>query len=183
MIPIFNPPTIHPAPGPLPKTGGGQGFTRLGFHLPGLLLTGFLLAALAFGLALPAQAQAEPNRYEVEAIREEALATFLRIVDQWREELFFDIYDSGWADSHARISKEDFAQRMVELTWIPLDKPEPKYLKVEFRYRTLVYVSARITFKNKFNPDNTNTGDFRFIMLKEEGRWRVDLVQLLRMPY
>jgi len=142
-------------------------------------------AALALTAALVCvrPAQAEPNLYEQRGMEEEALRAFRQAITLWREELYFELYEQGWEASKQRLTMEEFAQRMVELSWVPQGDPDPKFLKTDFRQRTMVYVYSRLLFQNKFIPEQRFSKDHSALMIKENGRWRVDLVQLVRSPY
>lgn len=146
----------------------------------------WLLATLTLLLAvpaLPAAANAAVNRFEQEAIEAEAVEAFRAVHTLWREEVYFELYDTGTAASKGRISQTEFAQRMVESDWVPDGALNPRYLSATFRFRTMVYVTARLRFRNKFNPERTYEKDARLLLLKENGQWRVDLVQLIRAPF
>lgn len=138
----------------------------------------------AAGVVLaPQQARADPNRFEQHRIEAAAQEAFKAVLGLWREEVYFEMYETGMSTSKTRISQEDFARRMVELEWVPLEAPNPKFMSTEFHFRTVVYVSARLKFRNKFNPDLIYEKLQRMLLLKEEGQWRVDLVQLVRAPF
>jgi hypothetical protein len=139
--------------------------------------------ALAATVLLASPAQAEPNLYEQRDLEEEALRAFRQSITLWREELYFELYEGGWEASKERVPVEEFAQRMVELSWVPQGDPDPKFLKTDFRHRTMIYVYSRLLFQNKFIPEQRFSKDFSALMLKENGRWRVDLVQLVRSPH
>lgn len=139
-------------------------------------------ASLAWALAAPA-ARAEPNAFERREIGDEALEAFRRMITLWREELYFELYEEGWQTSKSRVSLEDFAQRMVKLSWVPEGGPDEKFLRADFRHRTMVYVETRLTFQHKFDPTRSFTKPYATLLLLENGRWRIDLVQLLRSPY
>jgi hypothetical protein len=141
------------------------------------------MAWVAFALALAPPVQADPNRHEQLEIEEGALRAFRQMIALWREELYFELYDEGWAASRERLSTEEFARRMVELSWVPQGELDAKFLKTDFRHRTMVYVRARLLFQNKFNPAQRFAKDYSTLLLKENGRWRIDLVQLVRSPY
>ncbi len=133
--------------------------------------------------APPPVAWAEPNSFEQRAIEARALEGFRRILELWKQELYFELYDHGSETSQERISREDFAQRMVELSWVPVGEMNPKFLKSAFRFRTMVYLSARITFGDKFNPQSVFSKDHTFLLLEEAGIWRIDLIRLIRAPF
>lgn len=147
----------------------------------------WLLAPLLMTLLLPwpaAQpARAEPTRFEKQEVEAQALEAFRGIMGLWQEELYFELYESGMESTKRQISLEQFAQRMVELSWVPQGKLNPKFLKPVFRFRTMVYVSARVRYRHKFNLDNTFVKDHTFLLLEEDGTWRIDLVQLVRAPF
>ena len=143
-----------------------------------LLLTTSNLFSNNGGLAL-----AEPNRFEKLKLEAGALAAFEQVISLWREELYFELYDLGIASSKTRISQEQFAQRMVELSYVPKGTLNPKHLSAKFRFRTMIYVKARIDYRHKFNPEITFPKNHTFLLLEEEGAWRIDLIQLIRAPY
>lgn len=150
-----------------------------------ILRATFLAAAcgLVFSLSFAVPATAEPTTYETQAVTDEATGAFFHIMDMWREEAYFELYDEGWYDSAARLTREEFAQRMVEIPWVPAEKVDPKFTKASFRYRSMVYVNAKLVLKHKFNPDRKITRDVQFLLLKENGKWKIDAVQLIRSPY
>lgn len=145
------------------------------------------LALLVAGGSLPGPAvptlRAAPNVFEQRNIEAQALQAFRAVVSLWREELYFELYDYGMESTKARISREEFAQRMVELSWVPVGEPNPKFLRAEYQFRTMIYVKARINYRHKFNPGQGFYKDHTFLMLLENGTWRVDLVQLVRAPF
>jgi hypothetical protein len=159
------------------RAGGRRG-VRFALAVP---LTAALLAALLAGPAAPLRA--EPNFFEQRKIEAQALESFRRIVTLWQEEVYFELYDFGMAASKARISREAFAQRMVELNWVPEGELNPTHLKAQFRFRTVVYVTARIPYKDKFNPDKRFTSEQTLLLTQEDGQWKVDLISLIRAPF
>jgi hypothetical protein len=149
------------------------------------------LGALALGLAVLASglmsgtgaAVADPGPQEQHKIEAQALESFRRIMTLWREEVYFELYDQGTAASKARITREDFAQRMVQLEWMPSGEINPRFLKSEYRFRTMVYIQAKVPYKNKFNVGDPFAKDQTLLLLLEDGQWRIDLIQLIRSPY
>ena len=160
------------------SAGAVRGF----FPRRGLLL-GLALAAplvLAPGGAGP---RAEPNPFEQRRIEARAMEAFRTILGLWREELYFELYDHGIETSKERISREAFAQRMVELSWVPIGELNPKFFKPTFRFRTMVYLEVRVQFRHKFNPESLFFKDHTFLLLQENGTWRIDLIRLIRSPF
>lgn len=178
------------------ERGSGAGRERPGaarrlWHAPrraGLraLLCGLALAALG-GAALlgglAGAASADPGPQEQHKIEAQALEAFRRIMILWREEVYFELYDQGTVASKARISREEFAQRMVQLEWLPAGEINPRFLKPEYRFRTTVYIQARIPYRNKFNVGDPFAKDQTVLLLQENGQWHIDLIQLIRSPY
>ena len=142
-----------------------------------LLLSAFLAAGWARA------ASADAGLQEQRKIEAQALDAFQRIMTLWQEEAYFELYDHGTAASKARIRREDFAERMVKLDWIPSGEINPRFLKPEFRFRTMIYIQARIPYRNKFNVGEPFTKEQTVQMLLEDGEWRIDLIQLIRSPY
>ncbi|MDH5753182.1 MAG: hypothetical protein OEZ59_12300 [Deltaproteobacteria bacterium] len=160
---------------------GPRRAARTACALPVLLSA--LLLGLLLALAAPEALRAEPNGYEKQRIEAEALEAFHRVLALWREEVYFELYALGSKDSQGRLDQEEFAQRMVELEWVPDGVPNPKYVKTEFQYRTLVYIKVRIPYRHKFNPQRRFSREHTLLMQKEGEAWRVDLVQLIRTPF
>jgi len=131
----------------------------------------------------PPAGEAAPNRFEQQKIEAQALDAFKRILGLWREEVYFELYDQGMEASKARITRENFAQRMVQLEWLPQGEPNPRYLSADYRFRTMAYVKVRMLYRNKFNPSQQFNKDQTFLLLQENGTWRIDLVDLIRSPY
>lgn len=152
---------------------------------PSRTLRSALLPCLLLGVLLlaPAVPQAEPNFFEQRKIEAQALETFRRVITLWQEEVYFELYDHGMAASQGRLSREEFAQRMVELAWVPEGELNPRFLKAEYRFRTVVYVTARVPYRHKFNPDNRFVKEQTLLLLREGGQWKVDLVSLIRAPF
>ncbi len=146
------------------------------------LASALMLAGALLG-ALPGAPRAEPNPAERKKIAEQALESFKQMVNLWREELYFDLYDFGMEATKTRISREEFAQRMVRLSWVPEGELNPRFLKTDFRFRTMVYVRVRILYRNKFKPTETFSKDQTVLLLFEGKTWRIDLIQLVRSPY
>ena len=143
----------------------------------------FTLALLLPLLSAPTALQADPNYFEQRKIEAQALETFRRVITLWQEEVYFELYDHGMASSQARISREAFAQRMVQLSWKPAGPLNPTHTSAQFRFRTVVYVTAQIPYRGKFNPDDTFTKKQTLLLLQEGGQWKVDLIALIRAPY
>lgn len=146
-------------------------------------LLAVLTATVGLLLAPGVTARAEPNTFEQQRIEQSALEALGRMLDLWREEVYFELYDFGTEDSRARLTREAFAQRMVELDWVPAAPPNPRHVMAHFRFRTMVYVDVRVPYRSKFDPDNRFTQQQTLLLLQEGGEWKVDLVRLVRAPY
>jgi hypothetical protein len=157
------------------------GRRRAGLLLAGRRLAGLLLAGLLLGSA--GAARADPGPQEQHKTEAQAVEAFRRIMTLWREEVYFELYDQGTQSSKARITREEFAQRMVQLEWLPEGEINPRFLKAEYRFRTQVYIQARIPYRNKFNVGEPFAKDQTVLLLQEDGQWHLDLVQLVRSPY
>lgn len=142
------------------------------------------VVSVAAVIIIPAgTAWGEPNYFEKRNIELQALEAFKEIISRWREEVYFELYDSGMEESQGRITREEFAQRMVELSWVPLGELNPKFLKLRYHFRTMVYVTARVPYRHKFDLERTFSKDQTMVMVWEKGAWRVDLIELIRSPY
>lgn len=146
------------------------------------MLAVVLLLAPMLG-SMPANLSADPNPFEIQDIEARAKESYKRFIKLWQEELYFELYDLGIQSTRDRITREQFAQRMVELAWVPDGALNEKYLIATMRFRTMVYVKARVLYRGKFNPDMRFSKDLSVLLLFERGRWRLDLIQLIRSPY
>ncbi|MEE8436559.1 MAG: hypothetical protein V3S64_17360 [bacterium] len=153
-----------------------------------IALTAALIVAVVTVVAavttIPARtAWSEPNFFEKRKIELQALEAFKEIISRWREEVYFELYDSGMEESQGRITRQEFAQRMVELSWVPRGELNPKFLKLRYHFRTMVYVTARVPYRHKFDQTRSFSKDQTMVMVWEKGKWRVDLIELIRSPY
>ena len=72
---------------------------------------------------------------------------------------------------------------MVELDWVPVGLLSEKNPEISYHYRTLIYVNAAIVFRHKSFFDLQLTKQQSFLLLKEAGKWRFDLLQMIRSPF
>ena len=47
----------------------------------------------------------------------------------------------------------------------------------------MVYVSARVQYRHKFNASRVFFKEHTFLLLEESGTWRIDLIRLVRAPF
>ena len=125
----------------------------------------------------------QPSSVELEASQKETMAVFQNFIQLWQEESYFELYKYGKRQSKNQIKIEDFATRMVELDWVPVGFVEGKNPEILYHYRTLLYVSAAIVFRHKSNLDLQFAKKQSFLMLKENGKWCFDLLQMIRSPF
>ena len=151
----------------------------LRFSLIVLLLPGLLLCML---WNQPAYAR-QPTPAEMENIHLETGLVFESFLQLWQEERYFEMYDFGKKQSRGQLSLEEFATRMVELDWVPVGLSPEEPSEISFRYRTLLYMNANIIFRHKSYYDLQFTKPQSFLLQKEEGSWRFDLIQMIRSPF
>ena len=72
---------------------------------------------------------------------------------------------------------------MVELDWVPVGLDSLKEPIISFRYKTLVYVTAEIVFQHKNYFDMKFPKQQSFLLIKENGKWSFDLIQMIRSPF
>ena len=125
----------------------------------------------------------QPTPLELAAIQNETMVVFQDFLKLWQEERYFELYKYGKKQSTNQITIEEFATRMVDLNWVPVGLASKKKPKPSFRYRTLIYVNAAIVFRHKSNFDLQFTKQQAFLLLKESGKWRFDLLQMIRSPF
>lgn len=140
----------------------------------------FLLACVGWNAPLSAR---QPTPAEMDAIRKETRLVFETFLQLWQEERYFEMYDFGKSQSKEQLTLEEFATRMVELDWVPVGLSPQKPAEVSYRYRTLLYMNAHIVFRHKSYYDLQFTKQKSFLLQKEEGNWRFDLIQMIRSPF
>ena len=143
----------------------------------------FLFCVLSIFIAVPRAIARQPSPFELEAIRKETRVVFLKYLQLWQEERYFELYKYGKKNSINQISIEEFATRMVELDWVPVGLETGKEPEISYRYLTLLYVNAAIVFRHKSIFDLQFTKQQSFLLLKESGKWRFDLLQMIRSPF
>ena len=125
----------------------------------------------------------QPTPAELEAIRKETKIVYQNFLQLWQEERYFELYDYGKKHSRNQFTIEEFATRMVELDWVPVGLLTEKIPEVNYSYRTLLYVDVAILFRHKSFMDLQFSKQQSFLLLKEDGKWRFDLLQMIRSPY
>ena len=152
--------------------------------LQNILFRRFILFyILSFFIAVPQAIARQPTPFELESILKETRIEFLNFLQLWQEERYFELYKYGKKHSTDQISIEEFATRMVELDWVPVGLKTGKEAEISYRYRTLLYVNATIVFRHKSIFDLQFTKQQSFLLLKESGKWRFDLLQMIRSPF
>jgi len=143
----------------------------------------FLFCVLSLFVAVHGAIARQPTPFELEAIRKETRVVFLNYLQLWQEERYFELYKFGKKHSTDQISIEEFATRMIELDWVPAGLKTGKEPEISYRYLTLLYVNATIVFRHKSILDLQFTKQQSFLLLKEGGKWRFDLLQMIRSPF
>ena len=145
------------------------------------LITFFCILTFISGLSNAIARQ--PTPAELEVISKETKIVFQNFLQLWQEERYFELYEYGKRHSKNQLTIEDFATRMVELDWVPVDLLPENNPEVNYRYRTLLYVDVAILFRHKSFIDLQFSKQQSFLLLKEEGKWRFDLLQMIRSPF
>ena len=133
-------------------------------------------------LTAPSALQADFNKHEIKIINEQIEGSFKLLVDTWNEELYFEMYDLGQRKSQKRLSRGEFAQRMVDLRWKPTLKPI-KIDKIDILYMNYAVIYFWQEFENKVNVMQKVDKYMVFPAILEGERWKFDLTQLIRIPY
>lgn len=141
----------------------------------------FLFCVLSLFVAVHGAIARQPTPFELEAIRKETRVVFLNYLQLWQEERYFELYKYGKKHSTDQISIEEFATRMIELDWVPAGLKTGKEPEISYRYLTLLYVNAAIVFRHKSILDLQFTKQQSFLLLKEGGKWRFDLLHMLSL--
>ena len=145
------------------------------------LITFFCILTFISGLSNAIARQ--PTPAELEVISKETKIVFQNFLQLWQEERYFELYEYGKRHSKNQLTIEEFATRMVELDWVPVDLLPENNPEVNYRYRTLLYVDVAILFRHKSFIDLQFSKQQSFLLLKEEGKWRFDLLQMIRSPF
>jgi hypothetical protein len=125
---------------------------------------------------------AAPSHYEERLIEESILKDFHFMIDTWKEELYFEMYDFGTTQTKALMSKGVFAQRMVDLKWKPVNKPLSDE-RIEIVYRSFAVIHFVQEFESKVNLTETVRKQMVFPAVLEKDGWKFDLTQLINVPY
>jgi len=149
-----------------------------------LKLRGWVLKAifLLFLLVFSVNAHADFNKYEIKIITERIESAFSLLIDTWNEELYFEMYDLGQRSSQMRLSRGEFAQRMVDLKWKPSLKPI-RIDKIEIIYMNYAAIYFWQEFENKVNMLQKVEKYMTLPTILESNNWKFDLTQLIRIPY
>lgn len=124
------------------------------------------------------------NFYEKELIRHKIEAAFQLLIQSWQEELYFEMYDFGQKESKNKLSKEEFAQRMVELKWKPgVGKANVVIKEIKLLYRNYGLVIVEIEYQHKTNTARVYRKQEIFPAILENNNWKFDLTQIIRIPY
>lgn len=142
-----------------------------------------LFCCLIIYVGIPKANARQPTPAELEAIHKETMVMFKNFLQLWQEERYFELYEYGKKHSKDQLTIEEFATRMVELDWVPVGLVSGKTPEVSYRYRTLLYVNAAIVFRHKSFIDLQFTKQQSFLLLKEAGKWSIDLLQMIRAPF
>ena len=145
------------------------------------LITFFCILTFISGLSNAIARQ--PTPAELEVISKETKIVFQNFLQLWQEERYFELYEYGKRHSKNQLTIEEFATRMVELDWVPVDLLPENNPEVNYRYRTFLYVDVAILFRHKSFIDLQFSKQQSFLLLKEEGKWRFDLLQMIRSPF
>jgi len=148
-----------------------------------LLILIILFCLLNNFAILPTANARQPTPAELDAIRNETMVVFHDFLRLWQEERYFELYNFGKKNSRDLITIEEFATRMVELDWVPVGLLPGVIPNISYHYRTLLYEDAAIVFRHKSFFDLQFTKQQSFLLLKETGVWRFDLLQMIRSPF
>jgi len=124
-----------------------------------------------------------PSPAELESIQKETKEVFENFLQLWQEERYFELYKFGKKHSTEQLTIEEFATRMVELDWVPLGLAPEHEPQISYRYKTFLYVKASIVFQHKNYSDLQFKKQHFFLIMKEKGEWRFDLIQMIRSPF
>lgn len=140
----------------------------------------FILPILLF--VFTSDLHAAFNKHEIKVITEAIEESFRLLIDTWNEELYFEMYDFGQKSSQKRLSRGEFAQRMVDLKWKPTLKPI-KIDRIDILYHNYAVIYFWQEFENKVNTLNKIEKYMIFPVILETNKWNFDLTQLIRIPY
>ncbi len=124
-----------------------------------------------------------PTPFEVETAKKQVKDMFKTLLRLWQEERYFEMYQMGYVSSQNTVEEQEFATRMVKLDYLPVFPEDEPTLELKFRYRSLIYVTTRLQFKHKTNNTIKFIKPHQFLLMYENGAWRVDLIQILRSPF
>lgn len=141
----------------------------------------FILLVLLLGSA-QISLMAQPNFYETTEIEKKILKDFNTLIDEWREELYFEMYELGTIQSKNELSKIEFVQRMVDLKWKPSLNPiKNKEIKIIYRNFSVIHFDQE--FVHKIDQSRLLEKRMIFPATMYQDGWKFDLTQLINIPY
>lgn len=106
---------------------------------------------------------------------------FDSIINLWNAEKYEELYGYGTLSGHVRISKEDFIRRMRQKKFkLMCCGDAAREIEVIYKSPTVVYVKAKMGYKNHINKEAFRHETFRLTF--EDGKWRIDLLKILKAP-
>ena len=108
-----------------------------------------IFCLLTFISGLSNASARQPTPAELEVISKETKIVFQNFLQLWQEERYFELYEYGKRHSKNQLTIEEFATRMVELDWVPVDLLPENNHEVYYSYRKLLYVDVAILFRHK----------------------------------
>jgi len=137
---------------------------------------------MVFSLAdISAAKRGKPPADNIDETKRLSERDFDSIINLWKDEKYDELYGYGTLSSHVRISKEGFVKEMTQKKFKLLCCGDAaREIEVIYKSPTVVYVKARMGYKNHINKEAFRHETFKLVF--EEGKWRTDIMQILKLP-
>ena len=141
-----------------------------------------LLLFMVFGLAdISAAKKAKQPVVDKDEIKRLSERDFDSIINLWRDEKYEELYEYGTLSSHVRISKEGFIRGMRHKKFkLMCCGDAAREIDVIYKSPTVVYVKAKMGYKNHLNKEAFRHETFRLVF--EGGKWKTDIARILKLP-
>jgi len=141
-----------------------------------------ILLFLVFGLVnVTAAKRGKTPSVDADETKRFAERDFDSIINLWRDEKYEELYDYGTLSSHVRISKEAFIRGMKQKKFkLMCCGDAAREIDVIYKSPTVVYVKAKMGYKNHLNKEAFRHETFRLVF--EEGKWKTDIMQIMKLP-
>lgn len=145
-----------------------------------ILLLALLLFTISGLIDLSYAKKVKPPVADKDEIKGMAKRDFETIVALWKDEDYERLYEYGRLSSHTKVSKEAFSKRMKNKRWkLMCCGDGAKEIEAIYKSPASVYIKAIMGYKSVVKEMKRHD---TFKLTFEDGKWKIDLSQVLRVP-